>query len=164
MNANLEKWGFVWTPEIVLPSGELIVSEPVRNKIPAQGIDHLAGLILGTSALIGNWYIGLVEQNYVPTDASVAADLPAIECQAYTAAQRILWEPDSSGGVIDNINDRAEFEMTADKRIYAAFLVAAAAKGSGTGPLFSIARFPSPYDVTAGSTMRLRVATVLVSN
>lgn len=164
MNASLEKWGFVYTPEIVLPSGELIIGPPVRNKIPSQGIDHLAGLILGTSALIGNWYIGLIEQNYVPSDASVAADLPAIECQAYTAAQRLLWEPASSGGVIDNINDRAEFEINADKRIYGAFLVAAAAKGSGTGPLFSIARFPTPYDVTAGSTMRLRVATVLVSN
>lgn len=72
MNASLEKWGFVYTPEIVLPSGELIIGPPVRNKIPSQGIDHLAGLILGTSALIGNWYIGLVEQNYVPSDSSVA--------------------------------------------------------------------------------------------
>lgn len=162
--STLEDWGFIYTPEIVTPDGRVFTGEPVHNKVPGQGIEHMAGLILGTSPLIGSWYIGLFESNYFPGDATKSSDLPAIECTAYSAATRDLWTPSSAGGVIDNIDDKAEFEMTQGKRIYGAFLCAASAKGSGSGPLFSIARFDEPLDPKAGSTVRLRIATVLVSN
>lgn len=159
------RWGFVYTPEIQQPDGTIIVGKPVRNRVPNGGLDHLTGLILGTAPLIDSWYVGLFENNYIPNELTTAADIPvnAGETTAYVSALRPLWTPDTASvGVIDNLVNRAEFEFTQDKRLYGGFLISSGAKGTGNGLVFSIARFNSPVDVTAGSTLRLRVGTIFV--
>ena len=159
-------WGFTYTPEVIMPCGKIIACESAHNIITNQGIEHLTGLMLGTSPLIGSWYIGLFARNYVPTLDTTAADLPVSvgETVGYTSPERPLWTPDiAGGGIIDNLNSRANFEgLSGD--IFGAFLVSSPAKGTGGGLLFSIARFPSPVSVPEGSSMALRIATVFVTS
>lgn len=160
-------WGFTFYPELTLPSGEVITGPPVHNRIPDDGIDHLTGLFLGTSPLISAWHVGLFENNYVPVAETTAADLPLVvgECTTYVEATRPLWTPDTVGaGVIDNMVNRSSFEFTSDKRVYGGFLASSSGKGTGNGLLFSIARFNSPVDATAGSVLRLRIATIFVTS
>lgn len=128
---------------------------PVQNLIPQAGVDHVAGLIRGSGPTpISSWYMGLFENNYVPTSGVTAADLPGVvgECTAYNEATRPAWNHQYDGvSVIDNTLDLATFTMNADKRIYGAFIVSVSVKGGNTGLLFSIARFDTPRDLTAGT-------------
>lgn len=158
--------GFVYTPELVGPDGRVLrAGPPTKNLIPQVGVNHLAGLIRGTISPISNWYVGLFEGNFVPGNGTTSDDLPvnALECLAYSETARPLWDNEFDGDtVITNIDNRVEYTMTADKRIYGAFLVSSSAKGGNSGTLLSIARFPTPYDPPSGSTFRLGVSIVLV--
>lgn len=158
--------GFIYTPEIVSPGGDVIwAGPPTKNLIPQVGINHIAGILRGSTPLISAWYVGLYEGNFVPTNATTSADLQvsAQECTAYTESARPLWDNTFDGvSIITNLASRAAFTFNADKRVYGAFLAANAAKGSASGALLSIARFPSPYDVPAGSTFRLGVSIALI--
>jgi hypothetical protein len=158
--------GFIYTPEIVSASGEVLcVGEPVKNLIPQVGINHLAGILRGSTSVISAWYVGLYEGNFVPTNATSATDLQvsAQECTAYSETARPLWDNTFDGvSIITNLASRAAFTFNADKRVHGAFLAANSAKGSASGTLLSIARFPSPYDVPAGSTFRLGVSIALI--
>jgi hypothetical protein len=138
----------------------------VNNLIPQVGIDHIAGLLRGLATPISNWYIGLFAGNYVPTMATTSADLPttAGESVAYSETTRPAWVHAYDGvNDISNNLSRAEFTFTSDQRLYGGFVVSSEAKGTGTGVLLSIVRFPSPVDVVAGSTLRVLAGTVLVS-
>jgi len=161
------KWGFEYDGQLVASDGEILVRQRARNLIPQVGIDHIVALLRGDGSLVSNWYVGLFEGNFVPTSSTTAADLPsnAQECQAYSEASRPLWDEEYDGvSIISNLNGRAEFSFTADKRVYGAFLVSESVKGGGGGLLLSIARFGSPFDIPAGTTFRLGVsATVLPS-
>lgn len=151
--------GFKWTAELVSPDGEVLGREELTpNLIPQVGIDHLAGLIRGTSTVIAPWYIGIGEGNYVPTSGVTSADLPATvqECTSYSNATRPVWNDTYDGvSIITNLSNRVEYAMTAEKRLYTGFLISTSTKGGNTGLLLSIVRFSSPYDAPAGSTFRL---------
>ena len=166
VNESAFRLGFVYTPQIVDTKGRVTwEGEPQTNLIPQVGIDHLVGLLRGSGSLISNWYVGVYEGNYVPTSATTASDLPtnALESVAYSEAARPVWNNTYDGvSVITNRDNRAEFAFTADKRVYGAFLVSVATKGSGSGLVLSMARFASPYDIPAGSTFRLGVSIALV--
>ena len=166
VNESAFRLGFVYTPQIVDAQGRVTFEgPPTRNVIPQVGVDHLVSLLRGTGSLISSWYVGVYEGNYVPTAATTAADIPtnAQESQAYSQASRPLWNNTYDGvSVITNRDNRAEFAFTADKRVYGAFLVSVATKGSGSGLVLSMALFASPYDIPAGSTFRLGVSIALV--
>jgi len=149
-----------------LVDGQVVDRFVVNNLIPQVGIDHLAGLIRGLATPISDWYIGLFAGNYVPTSATTSADLPvaAGESVAYDSPTRPSWVHQYDGvNDISNDQNRAEFTFTNAQRLYGGFIVSSAAKGNGAGVLLSIVRFPSPVDVTAGSTLRVLAGTVLVS-
>ena len=128
---------------------------PVCNLMPQESIDHVAGLIRGSGPTpISSWFIGLFENNYMPTSGVTAADLPGVvgECTAYDEATRQGWVNTYDGvSVIDNTLSLATFTMNATKRIYGAFIVSSSVKGGNTGLTLSIARFDSPRDVVAGT-------------
>lgn len=169
MNGNHEdalcRLGFVYHAELVGPDGETLAKSSDCNLIPQVGIDHFVGLLRGTASVISNWYVGVYEGDFVPTSATTSADLQtsAQESLAYSEASRPIWGNSYDGvQLVTNLDSRAEYTFTADKRLYGAFLVSASGKGTATGTLLSIARFASPYDVPAGSTFRLGASITIV--
>lgn len=165
ISENLFGKGFVYEGDILMPDGTVIANGRDLNLVPQVGINHLAALLRGTGTPISSWYIGVFEGNFVPTSATTAANLQinAQESQAYSESARPEWNETYDGvSVITNLNNRAEFSFTANKRLYGAFLISSATKGGDSGVLLSIARFGSPYDVPAGTTFRLAISTTLL--
>lgn len=156
--------GFRYKCQAKLPSGEIVEWED-HNLLPQDSIDHIARLILASTSPIGAWYVGIFEGNYTPTAGTSASDLPTTvgESTAYSGANRPAWS-----GVYDNLSDlsnaasRAVFTMTADKRIYGAFIVSSSVKGGGSGVLLSIARFAIPRDLPAGTEFAVTAGIALV--
>lgn len=154
-----------YTPEIWFPDGRVVRGETVRNIIPQVGIDHVAGLIRGTTSIISTWYVGVFQGNYTPTSATTSADLQtgAQESQSYSEVARPEWiDAYDDVGVIDNVDSRAVFTFTAERTLYGAFLVASATKGGNTGMLLSIARFSAPQTVPIGAQLRVAAGLTLV--
>lgn len=151
--------GFEYLGDVVTIDGvPLVGPRRTRNIVPQSGINHLAGVLRGTVAPIGDWYLGVYEGDFVPTSGTTAADLQTLaqECLAYGETARPVWDETYDGvQLITNLSSRAEYTFTADKRLMGAFIVSASVKGSASGTLLSIARFASPYDVPRGSVFRL---------
>lgn len=162
---EIARLGFVWDGELVGPDGELLQRSTDSNIIPQVGIDFLVSLIRGTGVPNSGWYVGVGENDFVPTGAATSAGLQSQvgESQAYSESDRPLWDNTYDGmSIITNLDSRAEFSFTAAKRLHTGFLVANSTKGSAAGTLLSIARFSTPYDVPAGSTFRLAVSITLL--
>lgn len=154
--------GFRYDVEIIAPDGEVLTFTE-HNLLPQVGVDFVANLILATTSPIGSWYVGIFEGNFVPTPATTAADLPGIECTAYTEAARPTWVPAYDGvSLISNDANKATFTMNAAKRIYGAFLVSSSTKAGNSGTLLSIARFTSPKDVDVGSAFGVTAGLTLI--
>ena len=157
--------GFKYSGEIITPDGEITTFSDF-NLLPQVSIDHIAGLIRGVGTPIGSWYLGLFENNYVPTSGVTAADLPGVvgECTAYTEATRPEWV-DAYDGVasIDNIASKAVFTMNAAKVIYGAFIVSSSVKAGNTGLLLSIARFSTAKTLDSGTQFSLAAGLTLIS-
>lgn len=162
---DIARLGFVWDGELVGPDGEVLQRGTDTNIIPQVGIDFLVSLIRGTGTPTSGWYVGVGENDYVPTAGITSAGLQSQvgESLAYSEEDRPLWDNTYDGvSIITNLDSRAEFTFTSAKRLYTGFLVGNGLKGSAAGPLISIARFMSPYDVPAGSTFRLGISITLL--
>lgn len=156
--------GFRYDCEIIAPDGEIIRSTDF-NLLPQVSIDFIAGLIRATSIPNGSWFIGLFENNYVPTSGVTAADLPGVvgECTAYTEATRPAWTHAYDGvSVIDNLASKATFSINAAKTVYGAFIVSSSVKAGNTGTLLSIARFNTAKSLDAGTTFSIAAGLTLV--
>jgi hypothetical protein len=162
---NVLPLGFVYEGELVDARGEVIRRFTDRNIIPQAGIDTFVGWLRGTDAIVPTWYVGVYEGNFVPTSATTSADIQgsAQESVAYSQVARPEWN-DAYDGVqlVGNLDSRAEFTFTTAKRLYGGFLISNNTKGANGGVLLSIARFSSPQDVPAGSTLRLGLTITII--
>lgn len=157
--------GFRYDCEILTPSGEIIQSTDF-NLLPQVSIDHIAGLIRGDGTVpISSWFVGVFENNFVPTSGTTSADLPGVvgESTAYSQATRPAWTHSYDGvSLIDNLASKAQFTFTAPKTIYGAFLVSNSTKAGNTGVLLSIARFNTPKSVDTGTVFSVAAGITLV--
>lgn len=156
--------GFVYTTEH-FRGGKLLQARRHCNLIPQVGINHVAGLIRGSTSLISNWYVGLFEGNYVPSSSTTSADLPgnAIEFVGYDEVTRPAWThvyDDTS--VISNTASRAVFTVNEAKTVYGGFIVSSSAKGGNTGVLLSIARFSTADSLEIGDEYRIAAGLTIV--
>lgn len=157
--------GFKYDCEIITPSGEIIQSTDY-NLLPQVSIDHLAGLLRGDGTVpISSWFVGVFENNFVPTSGVTSADLPVVvgESTAYSQATRPVWTHVYDGvSVIDNLAAKAVFTFTAAKTIYGAFIVSSSVKAGNTGVLLSIARFNTPKTMDIGTQFSVAAGITLV--
>jgi hypothetical protein len=159
MNGAIVFDGFKYQVEVVKDGRVIVPEQTHHNVIPQEALTHIAGMLLATGVTPNNWYVGVFEGAYVPSAASVAADLPGAigECVSYSETSRPAWSAahDDSD---NSITMAAPVEMTlnADKTITGSFLVSSPTKGSGSGKLLSAVRFSTPYVLTAGSILRVR--------
>ena len=156
--------GFKYTGEILAPDGSITTFSDY-NLLPQAAINHIAGMLRGATAPIGDWYLGLYESNFVPTSSVTAADLPGVvgECTASAAATRPVWVDVYDGvAAIDNLASKVVFTMTAPKVIYGAFIVSSDVKAGNTGLLLSIARFATAKTLDTGTQFSLAAGITLI--
>jgi len=157
-------YGFRYYGEIIAPDGTVETFE-ASNLLPQVSINHIAGLIRGSGSPIASWYLGLFENNYVPTSGVTSADIPGVvgECTAYDAATRPLWVNAFDGfASIDNLSNRVTFEMNTPKTVYGAFIVSSNVKAGNSGLLLSIARFNTAKVLDAGTQFSLAAGITLI--
>ena len=149
----------------VLNKGQVTQPALETNIMPQVGVDFIASLIRGSGASpTANWFIGVFEGNFTPTDATTASDLQnsILESVAYDEGQRPSWNNSYDGtSVISNAASRAEFTFNQDKTIFGAFVISNQTKGGTGGTLLSIARFSSPRSVESGSILRVTAGLIL---
>ncbi|MDY0190703.1 MAG: hypothetical protein RBR22_08220 [Desulfuromonas sp.] len=158
MNEKLNMRGFQWHAEVINPDGSVADREIVFNLIPAEGLDHLIRSPFGDVSPISTFYLGLYRGNYIPAPSTTSADIPngMIEFVDYSEVARPEWKRALAGtGTMDNLSNKAEFNVTQDRTIYGAFLVSSATKAGNAGLLLSCVRFATPKQVTAGQTVKL---------
>lgn len=158
--------GFVYETELWVPGKGVVHRERFHNLMPQVSIDHIVGLIRGSGpSPISNWYLGIFENNYVPTSSVTASDIGSgvTECTAYNEANRPAWTHAYDGtAVIDNLDNRAVFTLNANKTVYGMFLSSVATKNANTGTLLSVARFNSPQSPVSGSELRVAAGITLI--
>ncbi|MHB0825088.1 hypothetical protein ACYCFL_05590 [Stutzerimonas nitrititolerans] len=159
--------GFRYSAELTDHDGKVVDAWADDNLIPLLGIHQLIKAPFGDAEPIGAFYLGLFRNNALPTDATKAADIPAVlgEFTQYSEETRPLWDRAyDNAGTYSNEAARAEFNFTVDQTIYGAFMASSAEKGSVTGLLLSAVRFTTPRLIYAGLTLKITASITYVSN
>jgi hypothetical protein len=164
---TLLKIGFEWRTEHVL-DGRIVQQDVKKNLYPTEGLNAALDILLGNVAKLAGAYIGLFEGNYTPTIADVAATISAASTETSAFVNptvRPTWvkSANAANGNINNYANKAVFTFTAPKTIYGGFLIASSAVGSTGGPLISIVRFSSPYQVYNNSVLNVGAGCTLAS-
>lgn len=163
-----DKAGVQYWTEMIDADGNVIerFGAEVLNLVPTEGLNHMLNVVLKGAAQVPTWYIGLYEGDYTPVPSITAATLPAAatECVGYDSATRVEFvEGSVSAGSVDNATALAEFTFNADVTVRGAFISSSAVKGSTTGVLLSVVRFPSPKPQTIGSVLRVMAGPTVTS-
>ena len=155
--------GFEYTFRTKTPSGIVVAERKIHNLIPQVGLTFLQRSPFGDASPITTFYMGLFSNNYLPTSATTATDIPttAGEFVGYSGSTRPLWDKTYNGtDTYDNEADPAQFVFTESKLIYGAFLVSVSTKSANSGTLLSMARFEEALDVASGLTLEVSAGLV----
>ncbi|RST54106.1 hypothetical protein [Variovorax sp. DXTD-1] len=155
---NPQKAGVLYRTLSWSPDGRLLAEDPpTLNRVPMEGLNFMLRVMFKQETVPPDWYIGLYEGDYTPDGSETAATFPTVatECTAYTGARQPFVDGAVAGGATSNAASLAEFQFTADKTVMGAFMTSAAAKGSTSGVLLSVVRFPSPKVQVNGSKLQI---------
>lgn len=141
-------------------NGNLVETTPITaNLTPQEMLALNAAVIFEGAAMPSAWYVGIYETDYTPSAAVSAATINALatECTAYAETTREPFVDASTGiGAASNEASPAEFTMNATKNIYGGFLSSQPTKGSPSGVLLSVVKFPTVKNVDATSILRVK--------
>lgn len=159
--------GFLWHVEVIDgATGQVRHDDKGFNKIPNAGRDFLAQSPFGAVSPITDFYVGLFDQNYIPSAAALSSDLPNTvgEFLGYSEATRPAWERvyDDATGTHSNEASRAVFTVTVERRVYGLFMNSSSGKGTDTGLLLSVMRLPTPRDLKVGDVVRAAAGIIYV--
>lgn len=138
--------------------------ESTHNLLPMQGLNYLleAGMRGGVSYT--QWYLAIFSGAYTPVAGLTAATFPSAATEitgmteGYTETLRRPWmSVTASGGVTDNVADRAAFTIASagELTIRGAALLSDSVKGGTNGVLLSAARFTNARTESAGNIFNL---------
>lgn len=158
--------GFAYLTEFYHPNGELIEREYVRNIIPIEGLNYLAGVSIKGAAQISDWFLALHAANYTPVPglqaSTYAAD--ATEFLGYSEAARVRAVFGTvAGGACDNSLSKASFTWNATGTAYGGALLSASPMGAATGICLSAVKFPSPKAGDAGAVLNVTTGIAFTS-
>ena len=138
--------------------------ESTANLLPTQGLNYLLETSLRNGAQQTQWYLAIFSGAYTPvagvtasTFTSSATEITSAS-EGYTEATRRPWtSAATSGGVIDNVADRAAFTIASANEVVirGAALLSDPVKGGTNGVLVSIARFANPRTESGGNIFNL---------
>lgn len=167
---NNIKVGSDWEIECFSPTGEKKWTENVSNLVVNSGLNA----ILNAAFRDGNTSqafkrIGLKGSGAIAASNTIASHSPWSELTGYSSATRPLatFSNPAAGLSIDNLSDRAEFDITSNMTVAGMFLVTASNdanidnKGGTTGALISVVDFAAPRAVIIGDILRVGVSYVI---
>ena len=135
-----------------------------KNMLPTQALNYLLEAGLRNGVRHTQWYLAIFSGAYTPvasvdaaTFASAATEITSAS-EGYTEATRRPWtSAAASGGVTDNVADRAAFTIASANEVVirGAALLSDPVKGGTNGVLMSIARFANPRTESAGNIFNL---------
>lgn len=135
-----------------------------KNMLPTQALNYLLEAGLRNGVRHTQWYLAIFSGAYNPvasvsaaTFASAATEITSAS-EGYTEATRRPWtSAAASGGVTDNVADRAAFTIASANEVVirGAALLSDPVKGGTNGVLVSIARFANPRTESGGNIFNL---------
>lgn len=135
-----------------------------KNMLPTQALNYLLEAGLRNGVRHTQWYLAIFSGAYTPvasvdaaTFASAATEITSAS-EGYTEATRRPWtSAAASGGVTDNVADRAAFTIASANEVVirGAALLSDPVKGGTNGVLVSIARFANPRTESGGNIFNL---------
>ena len=138
--------------------------ESTANLLPTQGLNYLLETSLRNGAAHTQWYLAIFSGAYTPVSGVTAATFTSSATEitsaseGYTETTRRPWTSvAASGGVTDNVADRAAFTIASANEITirGAALLSDPVKGGTNGVLMSIARFANPRTESGGNIFNL---------
>lgn len=151
----------------------ILVSEPSRNLVVAQGRNKMLKVHLGADAKIANWYIALWSNATDPLSTWTAANFAAnagenvSTTEGYSGANRIPWLPVvPTGSTIDNVGQEASFSIVCTTQVTftGAALLSEQARGSTSGILHAAKRWATARTLQNGDTYEVGYAFELTSS
>ena len=134
-----QKIGFLYRVTVIGADGKVKDESVTRNLMPMEAMNHLFTTCFASGAQNLSWYGGLFKTAYEPDSADTMQRVidSALEFTQYESATPAL------------------VTFTAPGTVYGGFLTTSPVKGSASGLLGSIARFPAPKQLQAGDTLKL---------
>ena len=138
--------------------------ESTANLLPTQGLNYLLETSLRNGAAHTQWYLAIFSGAYTPVSGVTAATFTSAATEitsaseGYTETTRRPWTSvAASGGVTDNVADRAAFTIASANEITirGAALLSDPVKGGTNGVLMSIARFTNARTESSGNVFNL---------
>ena len=138
--------------------------ESTANLLPTQGLNYLLETSLRNGAQQTQWYLAIFSGAYTPVSGVTAATFTSAATEitsaseGYTETTRRPWNSVvASGGVTDNVADRAAFTIASanEVTIRGAALLSDPVKGGTNGVLLSIARFTNARTESSGNVFNL---------
>ena len=138
--------------------------ESTANLLPTQGLNYLLETSLRNGAQQTQWYLAIFSGAYTPVSGVTAATFTSAATEitsaseGYTETTRRPWNSVvASGGVTDNVADRAAFTIASANEITirGAALLSDPVKGGTNGVLLSIARFTNARTESSGNVFNL---------
>ena len=138
--------------------------ESTANLLPTQGLNYLLETSLRNGAQQTQWYLAIFSGAYTPVSGVTAATFTSAATEitsaseGYTETTRRPWTSvAASGGVTDNVADRAAFTIASanEVTIRGAALLSDPIKGGTNGVLLSIARFTNARTESSGNVFNL---------
>ncbi len=138
--------------------------ESTANLLPTQGLNYLLETSLRNGAQQTQWYLAIFSGAYTPVAGVTAATFTSAATEitsaseGYTETTRRPWNSvAASGGVTDNVADRAAFTIASANEITirGAALLSDPVKGGTNGVLMSIARFTNARTESSGNVFNL---------
>ena len=138
--------------------------ESTANLLPTQGLNYLLETSLRNGVQHTQWYLAIFSGAYTPVAGLTAATFTSAATEitsaseGYTETTRRPWTSvAASGGVTDNVADRAAFTIASanEVTIRGAALLSDPIKGGTNGVLLSIARFTNARTESGGNVFNL---------
>lgn len=138
--------------------------ESTANLLPTQALNYLLEAGMRGGVAHTQWYLAIFSGAYTPVSGVTAATFTSAATEitsaseGYTETTRRPWNSVvASGGVTDNVADRAAFTIASANEITirGAALLSDPVKGGTNGVLMSIARFTNARTESSGNVFNL---------
>lgn len=128
--------------------------ETVKNLVVNAGLNYILTAAFKDGA-IANWFVGLKSTGSAAAGDTLASHGGWTEITAYSGSRKALTLGTVSGQSVDNVANRAEFDITGSATVGGAFVGSVASGTSGT--LYGAANFSAPREVENGDTLIVSV-------